>query len=332
MKRNIIGIALLVCFIGGVLIAEHRDKATNVDRVVLGSNNYGTDPNPARDITLANDTYIDGTTTGQMDFNATLVKTSAGLQVGTSAIIPKMTTLDSILSAIVFKSTAKILVSLSVPKIVDLDSLTKAVVMKSTVKVLSDLSVPKIIDLDSLTKALVVKSTLRILGAATLVSDLTVGGNSVLENVTLDSITSAAILKSTLLTIGNATFNGSLEAIGVATLNNVTLDTITSAAILKSTLQVMGAATLNSTLSVEAATTLKNAAIDTITNAYVNKSTTRTLGTATFVDAIQLIPKEPVAADSTFGKLFAGTDNKIYVTIKTVDGTADSTIQAWPHP
>lgn len=70
--------------------------ATNYDRLVLGSGNYGTDPNTTADITLQNDEYISNSSDGQISFGAANllttgtigggVVTGTGFTIGSAAI------------------------------------------------------------------------------------------------------------------------------------------------------------------------------------------------------------------------------------------------------
>ncbi len=60
--------------------------ATNYDRLVLGSGNYGTDPNPTADITLQNDEYITNSTDGQISFGAANLLTTGTLGAGATTI------------------------------------------------------------------------------------------------------------------------------------------------------------------------------------------------------------------------------------------------------
>lgn len=54
-------------FLGFVLAG-----ATNLDRIVLGSANYGADPNTTADITMQNDEYISNATDGEVEISGTL--------------------------------------------------------------------------------------------------------------------------------------------------------------------------------------------------------------------------------------------------------------------
>lgn len=85
MFRNLRWITLGV-FIGlsvGVILA--LAAATNLDRLVLGSDNYGTDPNPTADITLQYDEYITNATDGTIDFGAADLITTGTFTYGAGA-------------------------------------------------------------------------------------------------------------------------------------------------------------------------------------------------------------------------------------------------------
>ncbi len=74
MKKYLIG-----CFIVLFFMAATFYSATNFDRLVLGSANYGTDPNPTADITFQNDEYISNATDGVMKITGQ-IQTDAGSQ------------------------------------------------------------------------------------------------------------------------------------------------------------------------------------------------------------------------------------------------------------
>src|SRR5690606_32988191 len=76
MKQTIFGFALGITTI--VLLAA----STNFDRLVLGSGNYGEDPNPTADITLQNDEYISNYTDGTIDFGAAILATTGAINGG----------------------------------------------------------------------------------------------------------------------------------------------------------------------------------------------------------------------------------------------------------
>lgn len=58
-------------------------SATNFDRLVLGSGNYGTDPNPTADLTLQNGEFITNSTDGTIGFGSANILTT-GTITGTS--------------------------------------------------------------------------------------------------------------------------------------------------------------------------------------------------------------------------------------------------------
>lgn len=79
MKRNISAFILIA-----LVILGFRYSNTNFDRLVLGSGNYGTDPNPTADITLQNDEYISNSSNGTISLGAANLTTSGYLDLGTS--------------------------------------------------------------------------------------------------------------------------------------------------------------------------------------------------------------------------------------------------------
>lgn len=77
-------------------------EATNLDRLVLGSANYGTDPNPTADITLQNDEYISNAVNGQIDFGAANLTTTGTLS-GAAGTVTGLQSFDSLSVAGIFK-------------------------------------------------------------------------------------------------------------------------------------------------------------------------------------------------------------------------------------
>ena len=71
-KTLIIGVLLLIVTLGFVMAG-----VTNFDRLVLGSSNYGTDPNTTADITFQNDEYISNATDGTLEINAATINVNA---------------------------------------------------------------------------------------------------------------------------------------------------------------------------------------------------------------------------------------------------------------
>lgn len=61
----------------GVFSAFVLPGVTNFDRLVLGSGNYGSDPNSTADITLQNDEYISNATDGVLELNAQTLNVNA---------------------------------------------------------------------------------------------------------------------------------------------------------------------------------------------------------------------------------------------------------------
>lgn len=77
MKKGfIVGLLIFTVFV--IVFAG----ATNFDRIVLGSGNYGTDPNTSADITLQNDEYIDNSTDGTIDFGSANLSSTGTLSGG----------------------------------------------------------------------------------------------------------------------------------------------------------------------------------------------------------------------------------------------------------
>jgi len=109
MKQTIFGFALGITTI--VLLAA----STNFDRLVLGSGNYGEDPNPTADITLQNDEYISNYTDGTIDFGAANLLTTGTLGAGAATltsisahtIVGSITQTDSSTSLILKASDGK---------------------------------------------------------------------------------------------------------------------------------------------------------------------------------------------------------------------------------
>ena len=87
MKQFIFGI--LTCLVLFSVFGFLWWGANNLDRIVLGSANYGSDPNPTADITLQNGAYISNATSGTIDFGTANFKKS-----GSEVNVP-----DSIASA-----------------------------------------------------------------------------------------------------------------------------------------------------------------------------------------------------------------------------------------
>lgn len=76
MTRNKL---IAIAFIFVALVGFSYYGATNFDRIVLGSSNFGEDPNTTADITLQNDEYISNSTDGTLDFGAANLTTSGTL-------------------------------------------------------------------------------------------------------------------------------------------------------------------------------------------------------------------------------------------------------------
>lgn len=197
--------------------AAHEHGPFGVDRVITGSNNQFTDPNPTADYTGANDNYITNDTSGVWQVSGSRFRIDGNLHIA-----GEIAELDSILGAIVFKSTLKVIGATTLSN-VSADSILSAIVAKSTLKVIGGTTLSNITAIDSIISAVVLKSTLKVIGGTTL------------TNITsIDSIISAIILKSTL------------KVIGGATLSNITsIDSIISAFTCKSTVKTLGTLTAN---------------------------------------------------------------------------------------
>lgn len=78
MLRSKIAFIAVIAFI---LLGAGYYGATNFDRLVLGVNNFGEDPNTTADITLQNDEYISNATDGDVTIggNLDLLSTSIGI-------------------------------------------------------------------------------------------------------------------------------------------------------------------------------------------------------------------------------------------------------------
>ena len=61
----------------GVFAGFVAAGVTNFDRLVLGSANYGEDPNTTADITFQNDEYISNSTDGELNFGALVLNVPA---------------------------------------------------------------------------------------------------------------------------------------------------------------------------------------------------------------------------------------------------------------
>ena len=62
---------------------------TNFDRLVLGSGNFGTDPNSTADITFQNDEYISNATDGTLDFGAATLSTTGNFDITGDYVLEK---------------------------------------------------------------------------------------------------------------------------------------------------------------------------------------------------------------------------------------------------
>ena len=75
MKRIMwIAVGVIACLCVTAIVSDDvqymvQAAASHMDRLILGSGNYGTDPNSTADITLQNDEYIANTTDGEVTTN-----------------------------------------------------------------------------------------------------------------------------------------------------------------------------------------------------------------------------------------------------------------------
>lgn len=85
MKRILwIAIGVVACLCVTAIISDDvrytvQAAASHLDRLVLGSGNYGTDPNTTADITLQNDEYITNATNGTVGFGSADLLTTGSL-------------------------------------------------------------------------------------------------------------------------------------------------------------------------------------------------------------------------------------------------------------
>jgi hypothetical protein len=93
-NKNIIIFALVVFSIVAMGFV-FTDLQTNFERLVLGSANYGQDPNPTADITGQNDEQISNYTNGRWDFGSANILTTGTIGGGASTLTGK-TALDSL--------------------------------------------------------------------------------------------------------------------------------------------------------------------------------------------------------------------------------------------
>lgn len=102
MKTKIlISILAVTSILFGFVLAG----ATNFDRLVLGSGNYGTDPNTTADITLQNDEYISNVTDGTLLLSAATLDvngTVAGTNVFTTTAAADTVVIAGTLSTDIF--------------------------------------------------------------------------------------------------------------------------------------------------------------------------------------------------------------------------------------
>jgi len=186
MKKLII--VALCLLIAVPAFAAHTEGPINVDRVVTGSNNYGEDPNPTKDITLANDENIDNSTDGNIVITADSVVASAVLRIGTD---------------LVAGSDIVITEDLSIgDNITALDSINSSFVVDGdlTMDALGDLLVEVIDSLDTIyakNDLVTIESDLKVIDDLEVGADLTIGDDIVaLDRISdLDSITTSFVIR-----------------------------------------------------------------------------------------------------------------------------------------
>ena len=88
-KLNWIVLGILIGLCVSVFRGDIKDfawaAASHMDRLVLGSGNYGTDPNSTADLTFQNDEYISNATDGTLDFGAANLVTTGYVTLGEAA-------------------------------------------------------------------------------------------------------------------------------------------------------------------------------------------------------------------------------------------------------
>lgn len=108
-KLTLIMLGVLIGLCVSVFRGDIRDFAwaavTHYDRLVLGTGNFGTDPNTTADITMQYDEYITNATDGTLGFGAADLVTTGAFTLGESAH-KKYTALVSIPAADVKKLNA----------------------------------------------------------------------------------------------------------------------------------------------------------------------------------------------------------------------------------
>lgn len=87
MKTKIFTV-LIVSFLSLIVLGAGRAYfgATNFDRLVLGTGNFGTDPNPTADLTFQNDEFVKNSTDGTLDFGAAILATTGALDGGAQIV------------------------------------------------------------------------------------------------------------------------------------------------------------------------------------------------------------------------------------------------------
>lgn len=94
MTRNKLALIALILI---ALVGFSYYGATNFDRLVLGSGNYGEDPNSTADITFQNDEYITNSVDGTLDIGSANL-TTTGTVTTTGTLAPTTVTLGNLFS------------------------------------------------------------------------------------------------------------------------------------------------------------------------------------------------------------------------------------------
>lgn len=191
MKKGFLtGLILFVFFV--VVFAA----ATNFDRLVLGSGNYGTDPNTTADITFQNDEYISNSTDGRLDAGAANllttgtigggVITGTGFTIGAAAITEaELEVLDGITAS----------GSLTAAELLFVDGVTSAIQTQLNAKA-------PIVD-PTFTNIVTVNDSLRVTGVSSLTGTLVLGGA-----ITGSSLTKGTDAFTTTATADTVTVSG----------------------------------------------------------------------------------------------------------------------------
>jgi len=106
MTRNKLALITLIVV---ALVGFSYYGATNFDRIVLGSGNFGTDPNTTADITLQNDEYISNATDGDVTIggNLDLLATNIGVDTFTTTAASDTVTISGAATTDIYFVTGK---------------------------------------------------------------------------------------------------------------------------------------------------------------------------------------------------------------------------------